>query len=168
MPNRDGADPKCRKLNVTSASARPLTAASSTISSPGSRSCGLQRKCVLTGSAMAITAVTKISTSRAESPDASWCSASQQTASYSIAKATLTRSVISPCRTARKMAADAPPGLRIPATTASVSSTILTLPTISHGLRYYNPLSQTVRRALMGSNGDAAAIPARRATESLW
>jgi hypothetical protein len=66
------------------------------------------------------------------------------------------------------MAADAPPGLRIPATTASVSSTILTSPTISHRGGYYGSSWQTVRRAPVEPNGRRAAIPARRATESVW
>jgi hypothetical protein len=44
IPNRAGTVPKSRTLNVTNVSARPLTAVSSTISSPGSRSCGLHRK----------------------------------------------------------------------------------------------------------------------------
>lgn len=38
IPKCEGTAPKCRALNVTKAFARPLTAASSTISSPGSRS----------------------------------------------------------------------------------------------------------------------------------
>jgi hypothetical protein len=72
------AKPKSRTLNVTNASARPLTAVSSTISSPGARSCGLHRKCVFTGSAIATTASRNISTSRSLNPAASRCSASEQ------------------------------------------------------------------------------------------
>ena len=71
IPNRSGISPKSRALNVTNASACPLTAVSSTISSPGSRNCGRHRKCALTGSAIANTASRNISTSRSFSPAAS-------------------------------------------------------------------------------------------------
>ena len=74
IPNRAGTVPKSRTLNVTNASARPCTAVSGTISSPGSRSCGL-KKCVFTASAIATTASRNISTSRSLSPAASRCSA---------------------------------------------------------------------------------------------
>ena len=50
-----------------------------------------------------------------------------QTASYSIASGTLTNNVTSPFLAALKMAADAPCGLRIAATTQDVSKTILTV-----------------------------------------
>src|ERR1700751_2090464 len=59
MPNRAGATPKSRRLKVTIAAAWPLTAASSTSSSAGSRSCGRHMKCVSTGSAIASTPRTK-------------------------------------------------------------------------------------------------------------
>src|ERR1019366_8276223 len=81
---------------------------------------------------MAMMASRKISTCWTESPDSSRCSDLRQTASYSIARGTLSNSVACRCRTARIMAADAPAGLRIAATTASVSITSLTSPTISH------------------------------------
>ena len=59
--------PKSRRLNVTRIFASPFTAASKTISSLGSRNWGLQRKCVSTGSAIAITASRKIPTCRSDS-----------------------------------------------------------------------------------------------------
>lgn len=136
MPNREGTAPKSRTLNVTKASARPFTAASSTISSPGSRSCGRHKKCVSTASAIAIIPFTKISTSCADKPEANRCSACPQVASYSKARATVSNSVGLPRRAARRIAADAPLGLRIAATITSVSSITLTPHTISYRIQY--------------------------------
>src|ERR1017187_6565026 len=96
---------------------------------------------------MAMMASRKISTCWTESPDSSRCSDLRQTASYSIARGTLSNSVACRCRTARIMAADAPAGLRTAATTASVSITRLTSPTISHcgrchsAFRSFRPLA---------------------------
>src|ERR1035437_3471424 len=99
---------------------------------------------------MAMTASRKISTCWTESPDSSRCSDLRQTASYSSARGTLSDRVACRCRIARIMAADAPAGLRIAATTASVSITSLTSPTISHyrrchsPFRYFTPLGRQV------------------------
>ena len=54
-----------------------------------------------------------------------------------MAKGTLTNSVILARLAARRIAADAPPGLRMAATITSVSATTLTSPMISHRRRCY-------------------------------
>src|SRR6202142_3151865 len=93
---------------------------------------------------MATMASKKRSTCLDESPASSRCSDRRQTASYSMAGGTLSSSVACPFRTARRMAADAPVGLRIAATTASVSITILTSPTIPHRGRCYQHRTASV------------------------
>src|ERR1035441_10886287 len=72
---------------------------------------------------MAMMASRKTSACRSESPASIRCSNLRQTASYSMARGTLSNNVACPCRTARIMAAEAPVGLRMAATTASVSGT---------------------------------------------
>jgi hypothetical protein len=60
-PKRSAATAKSETLYVTRASASPLMAASSTISSPGSPTCGLHRKCNSTGSTKAASSGSKSS-----------------------------------------------------------------------------------------------------------
>src|SRR5271157_2408487 len=93
---------------------------------------------------MAMMASRKTSTCRSESPASIRCSNLRQTASYSMASGTLSSNVARPCRTARIIAAEAPVGLRMAATTASVSSTSLTSYTISHYGRYHPLLRHIV------------------------
>lgn len=115
--------PKSRRLKVTIACACPFTAASSTISSEGSFSCGRQIKCDSTGSASAASASTNMTAWRMSRPAAAQCSARIHTASYSSIRATLASNWTCPSNAAPSSAADAPDGLRIAATTTSVSST---------------------------------------------
>src|ERR1700760_3112220 len=113
-------------LNVTIALACPFTAASKTSSSPGSRSCGRQRKNDLSGSANPNRPSTYLPTSNALSPEANRCSANVQMASYSKARATVSNMTALPSSILRSSSADPPRGLRIAAITTSVSSTSLT------------------------------------------
>ncbi len=133
MPNRSPATAKSRTLYVIRASASPLMAASSTISSLGSRTCGLQSKCTSTGSINPASSARNSSTSSGTSPCASLCSGRFSTSSYSrkrggVAKATSCRSA-----TNRRTAFPAPKRVRSAATTTEVSRTILL---ISHTMSY--------------------------------
>src|SRR6266849_7779211 len=67
-PKRSAATAKSETLYVTRASASPLMAASSTISSPGSATCGLHRKCNSTGSTKAASSASKSSICSGASP----------------------------------------------------------------------------------------------------
>src|SRR5271166_4834053 len=125
MPNRSPASTKSPALYVTKASAWPLTAASSTISSFGSRDWGRQRKCSSTGSIKAASSARNSSISSGASPCARRCSGRCKTSSYSrksggFAKSTSCRSAIN-----RRTAFPAPVRVRSPATTTEVSRTIL-------------------------------------------
>src|SRR6266699_3382808 len=72
-PKRSAATAKSETLYVTRASASPLMAASSTISSPGSPTCGLHRKCNSTVSIKAASSASKSSISSGARPGASQC-----------------------------------------------------------------------------------------------
>jgi hypothetical protein len=119
-----------------------------------SRSCGRHRKCVSTGSAIAITAVTKASTCRWRNPAARRCSPRWHTASYSLAKGTLNSRIAPPWRIDRRMAADAPAGLRIAATTTSVSKVNLASP-------YHDSLLMSDCRSGRSSGQADACVPFR-------
>ena len=122
-PNLTAATAKCRRLNVTSRSARPLIAASSTMSSSGSGSCGRQRNARRTGLATDITASSNTPTSALSNPAAARCSGRVSTASYSIAKGTVSINSYRLRSTAISSRRDAPVLLRIAETMTSVSNT---------------------------------------------
>jgi hypothetical protein len=108
--------------------------------------------------------VTRIATtSRSLNPAASRCSASEQIASYSRASGTRTSSVILPCRAVRRIAADAPLGLRIAATITSVSATTMTSAMTSHRRRCY-PRIRSIERGTRSSPWTAGLPGERTAT----
>lgn len=123
IPKRAGTAPKSRWLKVTRPSALPLIAASSTISSAGSSSCGRHKNRVATGLAIAQSAETNALTSDSSKPDATRCLELTHTASYSSAKATDTTGVKAWLKARSSKVAEAPEGLRKPATITLVSKT---------------------------------------------
>lgn len=123
IPKRAGTAPKSRWLKVTRPSALPLIAASSTISSAGSSSCGRHKNRVATGLAIAQSEETNALTSDSSKPDATRCLELTHTASYSSAKATDTTGVKAWLKARSSKVAEAPEGLRKPATITLVSKT---------------------------------------------
>lgn len=121
IPNLLAAAARCRSLNVTRTSAPPFTALSSTISSPGSLSCGRHRKRNRTWVATFATASRISFTSSAVNPLAARCSRRVRTASYSTISGTDDSSSAAPSNTLSKICREAPRSLRRAATSTSVS-----------------------------------------------
>jgi len=123
MPNSRAGVARCRRLNVTNRSARPLTAVSSTISSAGSFSRGRHKKRSGTGTATFANASRISFISVALNPLASKCSCRVRTASYSTISGTGTRNSTLWSRAHSRICRDAPRSLRSAATRTPVSRT---------------------------------------------
>jgi hypothetical protein len=110
-------------LKVTSRSARPLTAVSSTISSAGSDRSGLHRNLICTASPTLTSELMTSSSSCTLRRCTFLCSSRVKTASYSRTRGTDNRSVNFLANARFTSCHEAPPRLRIAATRTSVSST---------------------------------------------
>jgi hypothetical protein len=108
-------------LNVTSQSAAPLTAVSSTISSAGSFNCGRHKNRRGTGIDTCTKASSTSFTCRAVRPLASRCSGRVRTASYSMINGAEASTSNLRSRAAFNNCLEAPRSLRKAATTTSVS-----------------------------------------------
>jgi hypothetical protein len=114
---------KSLELKVTTKSALPCTAVSSTNSSSGSVNWGLRRYGKWTKSPILQNALTRATASSAAKPETAKCSGLVSTDSYSSANGTETKGLNSPATTASTRTPDAPVGLRIAATRTEVSKT---------------------------------------------